>query len=533
MPSLKKIILTLIIQFLLFNSLNCDFSTELENFTDNAKELEIKDSTTDCSTFTNLETLQILVDVTPIASILADCDLYLKTNQVNKRPITTMPIFNLYHLEYGCSDWLFKFNFFGNVSKKQYFTEECPFLKSYIALQDPCIINKLEENPLTNNFITQIKNGLNLVKDIKIEERRAGLMTQFFKNYKKLSFECNIPFFYQERNFILTEEEIYDIKLSVPGGRTDVDSEQVEKEMMEHVISDRVGFGDTKIKLGYLVLDDTNLCAKFGFQTTLPTTLNLRTGLLGSNFRKNLCTPKINLRQIICIGMSFLTDPSALDKLRTIGMPIAFAALDRLSALVLDDPLGNHKHFTMGLFFEPRIKITEQISIFANLSYEYAFSHFEKRFFLKKTHLDIPKYEQDIKDDNEAAATKDVAQITEAAINALFPALYKTDIFPKNSLQFTIGTKYTLDEWNFNFGYDVWWQSKEKIGMICFQNTQDLKIKKGENVGSLQNKAFAGVGFNKIKRNYDWTLSLLGDYTFASDGIAKDFTIAARYEINF
>lgn len=536
MPLIKKLTLLLILKLSFFNPLICDFSSELEDFTDDKEALEKKesDSPGDCSDFTNLNALSLLLRGLPVATILANCDVYQKTNQVNKRPITTLPIFNLYHLEHQCNDLVLKFNLFGNVSRKQFYSENHPHLKSYLTINTPCIIDRLEANLATMDFVPQIKKVSNLIGKIKIEERRIGLMTQVFKNYENFSFEFDIPFFYQERNIRPTEEEIYDLKLALPGGKEDVDSEQVEKEFMQHVVSDKIGLGDTRARLSLPVIHDTNFCAKIGLQTTLPTTFCLKKGIIGSDFKENLHTPKVNLRLLACKANAAAFDTVAQEELFAMLKPIGFDALDRFGAMVLDDPLGNHRHFTLGAFFESRIKLHEGVALFANLSYEYTFPHIEKIFFLKIKNLDLKKFEQDLDDNNEKAATQDIRQLNQAVIETLFPCLYKTNILPKNSVQFTVGTNVRIREWDFNLGYDVWWQQKLKLGAIgVIDPMNNLKVSKAKNVASLQNKIFASFGYNKIRRNYDFSLSLFMEDAIATNGIGKDFTISARCEINF
>ncbi|MDR3646272.1 MAG: hypothetical protein P4L22_01885 [Candidatus Babeliales bacterium] len=537
MSPIKKIILLLLMQCSFFNPLICDFAEELEGFTDDKASLEKKDNDgpAPCSDTTNLEALTILVFGSPTASILSDCDIYQKTNEVNKRPITTLPIFNLYHLEHACQDLVLKFNLFGNVCTKEFYSNNHPHLRSYITINTPCIIDKLEKSLTTVDQVPLIKKISKLVGNIKLEERRVGIMTQIFKNYKHCSLEFDIPFFYQERNIRPTEAEEYNLKreLTPPGG--DVDSKAIEKEFLQHVVSDKIGFGDMRIRLAFPFIHDSNFCAKLGMQTTLPTTFCLKKGLLGSDFRGDLNTPKINLKLISCLGnKALMEDEEAKEELIALLKPIGFDALDRFGAMVLDSPLGNHRHFTAGLFFESRIKIQEGVAIFSNLSYEYTFPHVEKRFFLKIKNLDLAKFEKDIADGNEEAATQDMKQLNQALVETLFPGLYKTDIFPKNSVQFTIGTNFRIREWDFNIGYDAWWQQKEKIGSICgIDPCKNLKVAKGQNIGSVQNKLFGSFGYNKIQKDYDWSLSLFGEYAIATKGIGKDFTIAGRFEINF
>jgi len=537
MSPIKKITLLFIMQFSFFNNILCDFASELEDFTDDKAALQKKDSDSpaNCAETKNVDVLGILLTAN-VASILAECDIYQKTSGVNKRPITTLPIFNLYHLEHACQDLVLKFNLFGNVCTKEFYTDDHPHLRSYLTIQTPCIIDKLEKSFLTKDFLPQIIKISDLVGRIKLEERRVGLMTQIFKNYKHCSLEFDIPFFYQERNIRPTEAEEYDLKEALTPAGGDIDSKQIEKEFKKHVISDKIGFGDMRIRLAFPFIHDSNFCAKLGIQTTLPTTFCLKKGLMGSDFRENLHTPKIDLRLLTCLAQQafIMKDIAAQEELIALLKPIGFDALDRFGAMVLDSPLGNHRHFTAGVFFEPRIRLHEGVTLFANLSYEYIFPHVEKRFFLKIKNLDLEKFKKDVEDNNEEAATKDMRQLNQALIETLFPNLYQTDIFPKNSLQCTIGTNFRIREWDFNFGYDVWWQQKEKIGSTCGINPcKNLKIEKSENVGSLQNKLFGSFGYNQIKKDYDWSLSLFAEDAIATTGIGKDFTIAGRFEINF
>jgi len=408
-------------------------------------------------------------------------DLYLKTHTILKRPVTSLPIFEVFHTQHICQDWFFKFHIFGTQARA-FYTNNSPFINSFLALSDPAYLEKLKKLKEVTNI--DFEEALELFRCAKKDERRIGLLIQTFKNFNNFSFEFSIPFFYQEYNYFLTPEERENILNS--SFFIDSSTKVEEDKLRQHAVSDKFGFGDAKIRLGFMTLKRHNLCAKIGIQSTIPIAFPFKKGIIGSFFKSKIVRPGINLRDVIQLQA---VDTEAFDKWSSIfGMQV----LNWLSAIVLDSPLGNYGHFGLGLFFEPNIKIDEGFSLKAKASAEYLFPALEERFFLTVKNPADFDHEKFLRDrDNEEAAKKDVLFLSEQVIETLFPRLVTAEIAPGFQIQITIAPQFRLNDWNFSIGYDFWYQQKEKVNFVFSPLANSFNIPKGTKSKAFQNKIFA------------------------------------------
>src|SRR5205085_11322935 len=122
------------------------------------------------------------------------------------------------------------------------------------------------------------------------------------------------------------------------------------------------------------------------------------------------------------------------------------------------------KHFSLGIFVEPNIKINSAVSLRTKTYLEYQFPANETRFFLKEKNpvdFDEKKFKKDVH--NAKAAAQDVVFYQDQIINTFFPDPFRTLISPGFTFQLTTGPSFRVRNWDFSFGYDFWIQQKEKI----------------------------------------------------------------------
>ena len=383
---------------------------------------------------TDIDVLK-LIKTFNINQILAE-DFYCRTNTVLKRPIQSMAIFNLYHTDYAHQCWLFKGSLFYNETLQAYFTDKSPFINSFIALCNPNILNRLEKFEFEGRSIPQI---INLFVNAKKSERRTGMLFQALKNFDDLSLEVTLPFVYEERNYFFTPQERENIENLF--GRPEKQEEQMFRK---HAVSDKLGIGDTRVKLGYFILKNENICTKFGLQCTIPTGFAFKSGLIGSNFARITKKPRptFNFKETIQLVLN-----EQITKLKKQTLEFGIQTLDWLNAIVLDSPLGNGGHFGLGAFFEPQIKINHGVTLKALASVEYLFEATERRFFLKK------KNPADFTDEaiakallSEEAAAQKLQFFNNQIIETLFPPVFKTDVIPGFICQLTVGPEFKLRE---------------------------------------------------------------------------------------
>lgn len=443
-------------------------------------------------------------------------NFYQKTFTPLKRPVTTLPIFNLYHTDHICQNWLFNMNFFFDKTDRAFYTFNSPYIETLVDV-DPDTLRQIEQ------LAAKAPQILGLFRRAKKEERRLGVNLEYLKNfYEYLSLELKTAFLYEERNVFLTPEEIEEVKKLFPGGE-----KQQEKEFQKHVIADKIGFDDLKVKLGCLVLEKDNLCIKVGAQSTIPTAFAFKKGILGSNFLK--------IAEKSDPQFSFFTIFDLLDKNDTTALTeytknFGFEVVDRLSGIAFDSQMGNDGHFGLGCFIEPKIKVNEGVTLRTLASVEYFFPAKEKRYFLRiKNPADFPTF-ADTK--NEQLATAAVNFLDQQVVETFFPPLFTTYVTPGFIAQFTIGPKFRLREWDFAFGYDFYYQHKEKINYIQ-GNSTNLYVSKGARSKAFQNTIFASIFYNNVKPDSDWSLLFNFEEALYSKGVGNNYTLSLCFESNY
>ncbi|OGB84367.1 hypothetical protein A3F66_03650 [candidate division TM6 bacterium RIFCSPHIGHO2_12_FULL_32_22] len=530
-------------------SLHSDGADPMESLLDDTNFIDLSnlpedfsDMTMPTRSITPKDVLVILVAANA-PGILA-LDFYLRTNPLNDRQLTTLPVFLLWHTNYieYCS--LFRFYLFYNNTPMMFFTKNCPFIKSYIAVDDNNLFNEILKNELVN--LENVPEVLDLFKNIKIEERRLGIMFQWFKNWNKTSLEFDLPFLYQERNFILSESEIVDLKTSNLFKNTG-NSKVQEKDIRKNVVADLLGFSDLKIKLGQQVVNLPYRSVKLGFELYIPTAFALKKGLVGSNFT-NTEVPDLDLTELVDL---FVNDQS--EEAIEIGKEFAKATANRLAAMTIQSELGNNKHVVIDGWAEGRFEISDMLSINTYANLKYTFPEHETRYFLIKKNLcsNCPATRQRLIDQgqcNDCYVTSRYQQIIDSGTDeqiecaldfleeqvlvTLFPSALKTLVSPGFSTQFTIAPNINYEYWNLSLGFDVWFQQKERLTLLeC--NPADYKMNIARKPTAYQSRVFARLYKDISRPKYDLAVGLQGDYCVNSVGIGKDFTFALSCEFNF
>lgn len=502
---------------------------------DNLQNIEINDLKTrvlPCtSAATNKDILNCL-NFLNIPTILSH-DLYLKTYPLNMRPINTLPVFNIYHTEYLCQNWILKFNLFGNKTARQFFTKHSDAINSYINLNDPDILADIEDaQNLANVNIPKI---LNLFQNGRVEQRRIGLMTQFLKNFNNSSLEIDIPLIYGENNFFLTEQEQINIENTFVQMGVAFTRTQGEEMLKKFVVADKIGLGDSRVKFGIPTLQSSWGCTKLGFLATVPTAVAFKKGLVGSSFVNNFTVPNINLQNIAVLLFDAKNgNQQAINQLRIIGSNFGLSSLKQLSAMLLDTPLGNGGHFGIGMFVEPKLKINNGFTLRLYGTFEYLFPAKELRYFLKKKNpsdFNPANFDTDIITEDQAG--QELVFLSQQLVNTLFPSPLNVTVEPGLAFEFTVSPSFTLREWDFMFGYDFWFQQQETFGDIKAVFPDAFDIKKCIKPSALQNKFFAKVDYNVLKKNYSWAISLSAEQAFLTSGIGEDFTVSASFDLIF
>lgn len=473
-------------------------------------------------------------------------DFYLHTNNLNTRSLLDLPTFEpLCCCETG-PKWSVGFNTFLNQMTRMYYTSTSDKLSSYLALCEETILEKIENalKPFIpdlrdRNMDADFREIFNIVSNMAMQQRRVGFMIHGERLKKeKWHIRFLFPFYYQELNYYLTPAEEKAIAKEFGA-----DTQSQQKDFDDtHFISDKFGFGDTRIEIDKKLVQGDTCVIRGGIMATLPTAFALKNGIRGRHFDKTSCQPPATImKDLICIAFDpNLTEAqkleAALAELRTFGL----GALDRLSATLIEKPLGNEGHFGFGPLLRTKYKAcywsdapwADQATWCNRLSLEYLFPAHNKRFFIPKNNKD--EFEQrDFRNTDEAIDNLNFLEQT--LVNRLYPIALSTTVRPGIIFRWDSRFCYQGKLWGGTMGTDYWLQSAEHLHSIhcCEQLVSQLNKCKAEPPLAQQLKLYGSMRWKVPKPERTWFLSLNLDYTIFSTGIGQDFTLSFNTETHF
>lgn len=471
-----------------------------------------------------------------VVNILKE-DLFCKTHQLNQRSLLDIPTFFTPPLPHDY--FLLRAHLFWNNTPRMYFSKNSSDLDAYMTFNSDCLLSKITQaqHTITTDpdcsaffigslginpevFDVDVKKITSLFSKITIEERRAGVMAEIAQQIDALLLSIKIPFYYLERNIFLTDAEIARIQeLSfVPQTSEGTDMEFA----CRHFISDKFGFGDARVTLAIKAHQDDNLLVHMGLFTTAPTALTLQKGIIGSHFKKNCAPPPFDLCEILNLGLS----ATALEDRLKHDMGILLEnAIDNLSALLLEQDLGNGKHWGIGAVLEPTWFMHNYWKLYNRFSVEIFTPVTEQRFFVKSADLkEFAKRNFNESIDMEVAESN-LRFLNARLLDMFFPRAFDVTIIPAPILMGTQMIMYQGHHFTAMVGQDLWWQGAEtmRTNDDCFGK---YNIKKTEGISAFQYKLLASLGYTAPFSDGDWYLSLNGDKTISSSGIGKDYTIS-------
>lgn len=450
---------------------------------------------------------------------------------------------------YGCDDALcFYATFFYNPMFHAYFTRCGSFLSDYLFIsQEDALIAELE------NLIPEIPQVLPLFNIARLQQRRLGVMLGASKCFGNVRFNMAIPLFYQELNFYLTQAQVDALNASpffggiqpqpVSEGAQNLGFAIFDPNTFidRHLISDKIGLGDIRFYLDYMFFDDTRCPWRVGGMLTLPNSTVFRHSIVGSNFDKCYPGPGLSLEEILvlqCIAETGgPTDPLTLDaknKLAVLAQSYAIQFLDRLSATVLQNSLGQQQ-VSYGFLTEAFVELTDCTHLCLYFEWDQFLQGQEER----PVRLVISpgqSLERDYED--PTLAQDNLTFLQQRFINILFPPIANLKVHRGDIIKarFYTQTDWRILQWN--IGYDLWWQGRERLYACtsCALPNAQLDLKSAERPTALQGKIFGGCDVQRHPEYYDtfgWRLGLKGEATVNNYGIGKDWVIGVDFVADF
>lgn len=462
-------------------------------------------------------------------------NLYLRTNPLNTRSLLDYSIYFDQKLSYDCP-WVVGAHAFYNQTSRAYFTCNSDNISSYMAVCDPELLADIQKiAPLLGNLDPVAL--IPLFKNFTVQDRRVGGMIHAARYFNKATLRFWLPLYYLERNFYATDAEREAIE-TVLGAITADEQANFQKQ---HLISDKFGFGDTRIEAGFVVRDHASTRIELGLYATIPTAVALYSGYLGSTFHECQARPLFDFETLI---NSVVESESAADKAAVKNNVLNFSlgALDMLAANLLDEKLGNGGHFGLGLYTQGQTGLhqfisrpwTENINLWSKIKLEYLFPAHENRFFINQ--VDPSCFSsRNFNDTDETVAADNLNFLNQQVVDRLYPYVLKTLVFPGIVFQWTGKACYEIKSWGSSLGLDLWCQGPENFGNIqcCEIPCQNLNNETAKLPVAAEGKILGEIFFKANRPTHQWIISFNGDYTFVSSGIGKDFSISANVEINF
>lgn len=400
-------------------------------------------------------------------------------------------------------------------------------LNGYIDMVQHSILKIIDDGEFTDIDIPPV---ISLFTNIKVQERQIGTMFQFYVPYKQWDITFMFPFLYQENNFYLTRKEIKRIE-NEPLFK-DFQGDVIEFAQ-EHLISDKLGIGDLRINFEKIIRETETFKFTGGFEITLPTAFSFTKGLFGNSFNLSKANPPFDLHTDFIAPYAAGSKQQAVDN----GEKLLLNALDRLTTILLEHPLGNNRHIGIGMFFKQRINFNNDWYLQSKIKAELLLPATERRFFKETiSSAEVDAIQDTIANDvsNDAEARVQIDKLNNSFIKKFFPQSYKTKIFPGALFQATTHIVKEYDNWTLRFGSDLWYHTQELIGSIDAQSDtlNNLDIKAGKKSFGYQQDFFLGIDrHHKEGAYFDW--SFYTNYTAFSYGIGKTFTLGIKISHEF
>jgi len=494
------------------------------------------------------EVVAALVEISVVK--LLEEDLFLSTAPLNKRSLVTYPLF-LCDKDYALK-WDIGVNLFYNQTTRMNFTYDSSCLFCYLGLLQPNLIDKINgaidkiREILGQDFDFDTIGTLSLFKHATCNERRVGIMLQGLREYRDVRFHFKFPFYWRERNYYLTPAEQEEIEREFGA----LDPDQQEEFQAEHLISDRLGFGDFRFEVDFPVgRQKKGFYWRAGVLTTLPINIAIIDGLMGSVYKKCQSRPSFSFEELF----SLATDPETRPEAEKIAEDFFLCALDCMSNTFLDTTLGRDRHLGVGALFRSKVPFStlikkswaEQVFYKGNITFEYLFPYMKCRNFIECPDIQafLDRHFEDYDDEElvdeitEARARDDLEFLEEKFVDKFFPYVYMTKVRPRIELTWSNKLSYEPPSkiFGLHLGLDFWIKSGERLSNVSAscERKKRLDYCKATRGLAYQWRGLGEFIFRVKRQTKDLYLSLNIDGAFASKGIGKDFMVTFNIESNF
>ncbi len=453
---------------------------------------------------------------------------FLRTNILNSRSLLDMPLFDPRYLgPCGCS---FDTMIFYNQMTRSYFTLSSDRIDSYVALSEPSLLEKLQNQVV--NFLPNVNIAMlfGLFSGMTVQERRAGFMLHWMRQTSDTVLRIFCPLYYRERNFFFTQDERRAIEAVFPPVGTQSEQEEFQNA---HFVSDEIGLGDLRVEGMCCVRPQQSLRIWLGGFVTIPTAFAFKRGLRGTHFPKSCQQPNFDLNTLFN-DSGFSPTPEMIEQAQEMVSSFALQAIDRVAANLLDTELGNNRHVGLGIVALYTSPLSEWIDyecmrcIFfkGRISVEGLLPAYERRLFVYK--VDTQGFAtRDFSDSSSnAVALSNLLFLQKEFINKFYLFGSGATVLPGPIFRATNTMFYQTDSWKCFLGTDWWVQTRESMPHVYSDaaTVNSFDLAKNKLPHAVQYKLLAGLDYTLYGESCDLTMGLALDATVYSRGIGKDFT---------
>ena len=475
--------------------------------------------------------------------LLLQQNIYKRTNPPHTRPLLSLPTLITYPIQSSSTDCfpcIMRISGFYNQTHNMYFTKDSPYIKSYIDFNNPVILKQLEE---LKQYDIDVIPALELFHNIKLQERRFGVVLGATGSRKRWSVTADMPIYYLEHNFYLSPQEekalensplLKSLQESCADGSTvqdvSVTAANARELAKEHLVNDKFGLGDSFLRVFYDASYTDCQTTLLGLHVALPTAYTIKQKFfVGGVFDKDQPQPTFNFQDFF--NLVFCDEGKNLKEAKAEGIAFLLGMLDRLAGNEVDLSLGNNGHFGFG----PAIKLNRMIGCHWSAQLdgyaEYDIPSTETRYFLSCKNAAM--FDRNYQD--EPLAAVNLQFLSTQFVNTFYPIAMQTRVTPGVQAVLTAQIIGDFAHMHVRGGADYWYQGKEHVSFCCDNGASCscLQVSKGLILSAYQVKLFGETGYKKEAKNIDWTVNLGGDYTVAHSGIGKDFTVVVSTRIFF
>lgn len=322
---------------------------------------------------------------------------------------------------------------------------------------------------------------LQLLNDVNVEQRHAGLLINSFFSIGDCNFSFSLPIGIAERNLFTSEEAQNNMQKIINQLFPGVGSFFDKKREFARI---KGGIGDLRLNLGYAPIKTKFLNASLGATTIIPTAVGVT---LDGKFKN----PVQNEFEVL--GLDFTR------------------FLNATRTLLLEPLLGNDGHASLGIFGETKFTLIPKTLFWRNYGwFDYVFPAVETRLIMNQAKMSASFVSQQ-------GPTEAIAD--EYEIEYLVPRALQVNIKPGNVFSYSTGLEYVWRYLQANCGYNFYFREKENFKALeePLIDIHDLNIENAMDDALVQHQIFGELNFRFYKPQTPLCVGIGGGYNFSGN----------------